>query len=108
MMRLTKNEVLFGQQDTMLKIREESATIAYERSIEDTRALKRQLNKARKELSMYQHIHKHLWRAYKRELREDGLCGELRRARHHQLCDQLADYDIKAKEREIDALMSLL
>lgn len=108
MMRLTKNEVLFGQQDTMLKIREESAAIAYERSIEDTRALKRQLNKAKKELAMYQHIHKHLWRAYKRELREEGLCGELRHARHYQLRDQLADYDIKAKEREINTLMSLL
>ena len=104
MYKLTKNEVLFGEQGTMSHIIAEASVPMYELN---QKLIMRRINKLRKEIANKDAILRYMWRQYRLSLRS-GCTPEERRDRRDRLREVMEMYSSKEEHKQLDALIKLL
>ena len=104
MYKLTKNEVLFGEQGTMSHIIAEAAAPMYELN---KKLIMRRINKLKKEIANKDAILRYTWRQYRLALR-NGCEAEERRDRRDRLREVMETYNTKEERKQLGALIKLL
>lgn len=104
MYRLTKEEMLYGNQGTMSSIIAESEAPMYELN---TKLIMRKIKKIQKEIANNDAILRYTWRQYRLALR-NGCTPEERRDRYHRLREVMDIYSVKEKHKELASLIQLL
>ena len=104
MYKLTKNEVLFGEQGTMSHIIAEASVPMYELN---QKLIMRRINKLRKEIANKDAILRYTWRQYRLALRS-GCTPEERRDRYDRLREVMEVYSTKEDHKQLGALVRLL
>ena len=104
MYKLTKNEVLFGEQGTMSHIIAEASVPMYELN---QKLIMRRINKLRKEIANKDAILRYTWRQYRLALR-NGCEAEERSDRRDRLREIMEMCSTKEERKELGALTKLL
>ena len=104
MYRLSKNEMLYGDQGTMSRIIAEAEAPTYELN---TKLIMRKVNKLKKEIANNDAILRYTWRQYRLAMR-NGCSHEEKRDRYHRLREVMDIYSVKEKHRELASLIQLL
>ena len=104
MYRLSKNEMLYGDQGTMSRIIAEAEAPMYELN---TKLIMRKVNKLKKEIANAEAIVKYTWRQYRLAMRA-GCSHEEKVDRYQRLREVMDIYSTKAKRKELDSLIKLL
>ena len=104
MYRLSKNEVLFGEQGTMSHIIAEATTPMYELN---KKLIMRRIRKLRKEIANKDAILRYTWRQYRLALRS-GCTPEERSDRRDRLREIMEMCSTKEERKELGALTKLL
>lgn len=104
MYRLSKNEVLFGEQGTMSHIIAEASVPMYELN---QKLIMRRINKLKKEIANKDAILRYTWRQYRLALRS-GCTPEERRDRYDRLREVMDVYSTKEDHKQLGALVRLL
>ena len=104
MYKLTKNEVLFGEQGTMSHIIAEASVPMYELN---QKLIMRRINKLRKEITNKDAILRYMWRQYRLSLRS-GCTPEERSDRRDRLREIMEMCSTKEERKELGALTKLL
>ena len=104
MYKLSKNEMLYGDQGTMSRIIAESEATTYELN---TKLIMRKVNKIKKEIANAEAIVKYTWRQYRLAVR-NGCSYEEKRDRYDRLREVMDIYSVKEKRKELASLIQLL
>ena len=104
MYRLTKNEVLYGNQGTMSRIIAEAEAPMYELN---TKLIMRKVNKLKKDIANAEAIVKYTWRQYRLAMRA-GCSHEEKVDRYQRLREVMDIYSVKEKRKELASLIQLL
>ena len=104
MYRLSKNEMLYGEQGTMSHIIAEASVPMYELN---QKLIMRRINKLRKEIANKDAILRYAWRQYRLALRS-GCTAEERRDRRDRLREVMEVYSTKEDNKQLGALVRLL
>ena len=104
MYKLTKNEVLFGEQGTMSHIIAEASVPMYELN---QKLIMRKANKLKKEIANAEAIVKYTWRQYRLAMRA-GCSHEEKVDRYQRLREVMDIYSVKEKRKELASLIQLL
>ena len=102
--KLSKNEVLFGEQGTMSHIIAEAAAPMYELN---QKLIMRRVRRLQKEIDNKDAILRYTWRQYRLALRS-GCTPEERRARYDRLREVMEVYSTKEDHKQLGALVRLL
>ena len=104
MYRLSKNEMLYGDQGTMSRIIAEAEAPTYELN---TKLIMRKVNKLKKEIANAEAIVKYTWRQYRLAMRAD--CSHEEKVDRYQRLREVMDiYSVKEKRKELASLIQLL
>ena len=104
MYRLSKNEMLYGDQGTMSRIIAEAEAPTYELN---TKLIMRKVNKLKKEIANAEAIVKYTWRQYRLAMRA-GCSHEENVDRYQRLREVMDIYSVKEKRKELASLIQLL
>ena len=104
MYRLSKNEMLYGDQGTMSRIIAEAEAPTYELN---TKLIMRKVNKLKKEIANAEAIDKYTWRQSRLAMRAG--CDQTEKVDRYQRLREVMDiYSVKEKRKELASLIQLL
>ena len=104
MYRLSKNEMLYGDQGTMSRIIAEAEAPMYELN---TKLIIRKIKRIQKEIANNDAILRYTWRQYRLAVR-NGCSYEEKRDRYNKLREVMDIYSVKEKRKELASLIQLL